>query len=63
MPLVLEEEKSGVPYKMTPTKLRLAQAAMEKSETNVTALCKEFGITRQTLYRHVSPNGELRNDG
>jgi hypothetical protein len=22
-----------------------------------------LGITRQTLYRHVSPDGTLRNDG
>jgi DNA invertase Pin-like site-specific DNA recombinase len=55
--------KGGAPYKMTPAKLRLAQAAMEKSETHVTALCKELGITRQTLYRYVSPNGKLRKDG
>ena len=26
-------------------------------------LCKELGVTRQTLYRHVSPKGELRPDG
>jgi DNA invertase Pin-like site-specific DNA recombinase len=55
--------KGGAPYKMTPTKLRLAQAAIEKSESNVTALCKELGITRQTLYRYVSPEGNLRKDG
>ena len=34
-----------------------------KPGTNVGALCKELGITRQTLYRHVSPTGELREDG
>jgi DNA invertase Pin-like site-specific DNA recombinase len=55
--------KGGAPYKMTASKLRLAQAAMEKRETNVSELCKELGITRQTLYRHVSPDGILRNDG
>jgi DNA-binding phage protein len=27
------------------------------------ALCQELGITRQKLYRHVSPKGELRPDG
>jgi hypothetical protein len=32
---------------MTASKLRLAQAAMEKRETNVSELCKELGITRQ----------------
>ena len=53
----------GRPFKMTPAKLRLAMASMGKPETKVAALCEELGITRQTLYRHVSPNGELRPDG
>ena len=55
--------KGGRPFKMTPAKLRLAMAAMKHSETKVGDLCKELGITRQTLYRHVSPQGELRADG
>ena len=55
--------KGGAPYKMTPAKVRLAAASMGKPDTNVTDLCKELGITRQTLYRHVSPTGELRDDG
>lgn len=53
----------GRPYKMTPAKLRLAMAAMGKPETNVGELCEELAITRQTLYRHVSPDGSLREDG
>jgi DNA invertase Pin-like site-specific DNA recombinase len=53
----------GRPYKMTPAKLRLALASMGKPDTKVSDLCTELGITRQTLYRHVSPNGELRPDG
>lgn len=48
---------------MTPVKVRLAMASMGQPETNVAALCKELDITRQTLYRHVSPAGELREDG
>lgn len=48
---------------MTTAKLRLAQAAMGKPETKVAVLCAEFGVTRQTLYRHVTPTGELRPDG
>lgn len=55
--------KGGRPFKMTPAKLRLAMAAMGQSETKVADLCTELGITRQTLYRHVSPKGELRPDG
>jgi DNA invertase Pin-like site-specific DNA recombinase len=53
----------GRPYKMTPAKVRLAMAAMGHKETTVSALCEELGVTRQTLYRHVSPAGELRPDG
>ena len=55
--------KGGRPFKMTAAKLRLAMAAMGQPETTVGNLCKELGIARQTLYRHVSPNGELRPDG
>lgn len=55
--------KGGRPFKMTAAKLRLAMAAMGQSETKVNDLCQELGITRQTLYRHVSPTGELRPDG
>ncbi|MEO5315219.1 recombinase family protein [Pseudarthrobacter sp. CC12] len=53
----------GRPYKMTPAKLRLAMASMGKPGTKVSELCDELGVTRQTLYRHVSPTGELRPDG
>ena len=53
----------GAPYKMTPAKFRLAMAAMANRDTKVGELCDELGITRQTLYRHVSPTGELRPDG
>jgi len=55
--------KGGAPYKMTPAKLRLAMASMGKRETVISTLCKELGITRQTLYRHVAPDGTLREDG
>ncbi len=55
--------KGGRPFKMTAAKLRLAMAAMGQSGTKVADLCAELGITRQTLYRHVSPKGELRPDG
>jgi DNA invertase Pin-like site-specific DNA recombinase len=55
--------KGGRPFKMTPAKLRLAMVSMGKPETKVAVLCEELGITRQTLYRHVSPTGQLRPDG
>lgn len=53
----------GAPFKMTPAKLRLAMVAMATRDTKVGELCNELEITRQTLYRHVSPDGELRPDG
>jgi DNA invertase Pin-like site-specific DNA recombinase len=53
----------GRPFKMTAAKLRLAQAAMGRPGTNVGELCAELGVSRQTLYRHVTPKGELRPDG
>lgn len=53
----------GAPYKMTAAKIRLAMAAMGQPETKVGELCRELGITRQTLYRHVGPDGSIRADG
>ena len=53
----------GAPFKMTSAKVRLAMAAMGKPETKVSDLCMELGVTRQTLYRHVGPDGSLRGDG
>ena len=47
-------------YKMTHAKLRLA---MGQQGTVVNELCKELGVTRQTLYRHIGPDGMLRQDG
>lgn len=55
--------KGGRRHTMTPAKVRLAMAAMRNQETVVSDLCKELGITRQTLYRYVSPSGELRETG
>jgi hypothetical protein len=48
---------------MTAAKLRLAMASMGKRDTSVGALCEELGITRQTLYRHIAPDGTLRENG
>jgi DNA invertase Pin-like site-specific DNA recombinase len=55
--------KGGRPYKMTAAKLRLAKAAMGQPETKIGILCKELGVSRQTLYRHVCPKGTLRPEG
>ncbi|WP_425516862.1 helix-turn-helix domain-containing protein [Photorhabdus caribbeanensis] len=31
---------------------------MRQPKIKVSELCKELSITRQTLYRHISPKGE-----
>jgi DNA invertase Pin-like site-specific DNA recombinase len=53
----------GRPAVMTAAKVRLAQAGMANRDTNVGVLCKELGISRQTLSRMVAPDGTLRPDG
>jgi DNA invertase Pin-like site-specific DNA recombinase len=53
----------GRPFKMTPAKLRLAMSSMGRPESKVGELCAELGISRQTLYRHVDPEGNPRPDG
>ena len=53
----------GRKHSLTASKVRLAQAAMGQPETKVAELCKELGVSRQTLYRHVGPDGVLRPEG
>lgn len=52
--------KGGAPFKMTATKERLTMAVMGQPGTKVTDLCRELGVTRRTLYRHVGPDGAVR---
>ena len=54
-------KKGGRKFQLTKAKVRLAQIAMKNKETSISELCKELGgITKQTLYRYISPKGELR---
>ncbi|MEJ1391523.1 MAG: recombinase family protein [Candidatus Sedimenticola sp. (ex Thyasira tokunagai)] len=53
----------GRKHKLTKGQVRLAQASMKEPDTNVSELCRELKISRQTLYRYVSPEGELRIEG
>jgi hypothetical protein len=39
---------------------KIAMGAMGQKGTKLTDLCSELAITRQTLYRHVAPDGTLR---
>jgi DNA invertase Pin-like site-specific DNA recombinase len=55
--------KGGRQFSLSKAQVRLAQAAMRNRDTKVSAICKELGVTRVTLYRYVSPEGELRAHG
>lgn len=56
--------KGGRKPKMTASKVRIAVGAMKDPATKIDELCRDLGgISRQTLYRHVAPDGTLRPDG
>ena len=46
---------------LNKAKIKLAQAAMKSRTTVVSELCKELGVSPMTLYRYISPKGELRD--
>jgi DNA invertase Pin-like site-specific DNA recombinase len=56
-------KKGGRSHHLTKAQVRLAQASMANKDTNASELCRELGVSRQTLYRYVGPNGELREYG
>ena len=56
-------KKGGRKFQLTKGQVRLAQASMKDTSTNVSELCRELGISRQTLYRYVNAKGELREHG
>ena len=51
----------GRKFNLTKAQVRLAEASMKNRDTSVTELCKELKITRVTLYKYISPTGELRD--
>lgn len=55
--------KGGRPAKITRAKLRVLQASMGQPGTVVEDLAKELGVSRATIYTHVTPRGELREAG
>ena len=55
--------KGGAPRKMTVAKVKIAMASMVQPNTVVSELCRELGVSRQTLYRYVKPDGSLREVG
>lgn len=50
----------GRRHKLTKNQIRLAQSAMTNKQTVVADLCRTLNITRATLYRYISPDGQFR---
>ena len=71
--LIIERTKAGLKaarargrmggrkFVMTKTKLNIARNALKNRDTKINELCDELKITRYTLYRYLSPEGELRD--
>ena len=55
--------KGDKKFQLIKTQVRLTQVTMQKRDASIRELYKELGITRPTLYRYVSPVGELRKFG
>jgi DNA invertase Pin-like site-specific DNA recombinase len=55
--------KGGRKNSLTKSQVRLAEVAMKNRDTSVVVLCEELNVTKTTLYRYVSPKGELRDAG
>lgn len=53
--------QGGRKFLMTKTKLNIARNALQSRDTSINELCNELKITRYTLYRYLSPEGELRD--
>lgn len=49
--------KGGRPRKMTPSKIRMAMAAMSDRSSKAQTVAKELGITTTTLYDYVNGDG------
>ena len=50
----------GRPKEMTPEKLKMAVRLMKDPEVSINEICTTLGIAKSTLYRYVSPKGEIR---
>jgi len=55
--------KGGRISAFTPSMLRRGQAALKAKDISVTALCDELGVSRTSLYRNLTADGELTDIG
>lgn len=50
----------GRPKDMTPEKVQMAARLMRDPDVSAKEVCQTLGVSRTTLYRYVSPRGEVR---
>ena len=53
----------GRKFALSKAQVRLAQVAMTDRDTTVKELCRELGVGRVIVYRHVNARGGLREQG
>jgi DNA invertase Pin-like site-specific DNA recombinase len=50
----------GSKPKLTPEQVRMAASLMKDKTNRIKDICKTLGVSRATLYRYVTPTGEIR---
>ena len=48
---------------LTKKQVQMAARLMQSPETRVSDVCETLGVSKATLYRYVSPTGEVRQEG
>jgi DNA invertase Pin-like site-specific DNA recombinase len=56
-------KRGGRRHLLTPDKIAMAARLIKSRDVPVSEICKMFGVSKPTLYRYVSPTGDIRNDG
>lgn len=51
----------GRPKGMSPEKVRMAARLMQDPNVSAKEICRTLGVSRSTLYRYISPKGEVRS--
>ena len=50
----------GSKPKLTPDKVKMAASLMKDKTNRIKDICQTLGVSRATLYRYVTPTGEIR---
>lgn len=50
----------GRPKIMPAEKIKMAASLMRDPNVSVKEICRNLGVSRTTLYRHIGPQGEIR---